>query len=69
MLVAEYRAQAAGEINVVDLALPPSSLEPAANAAVTNPPFIPVVNSIPAPTPAAPVTTPPQVNSPDEPEP
>src|SRR4051812_39596676 len=69
MLVAEYRAQAAGEITVVDLALPPSSLEPASNSAASNPPFIPVVNSIPAPTPAAPVTTPPQVNPAEEPEP
>jgi N-acetylmuramoyl-L-alanine amidase len=48
MLVAEYRAQAAGEINVVDLASPPSSLEPA-----SNPPFIPVMNPAPSPTPAA----------------
>jgi len=69
MLVAEYRARAAGEITVVDLASPPSSLEPAANGPVSNPPFIPVVNSMPAPTPAVPVTTPPQVNPPDEPEP
>ncbi|MEY2500619.1 MAG: N-acetylmuramoyl-L-alanine amidase [Verrucomicrobiota bacterium] len=69
MLVAEYRAQAAGEITVVDLALPPSSLEPASNAAATNPPFIPIVNPIPAPTPAVPVSTPPQVNPTEEPEP
>ena len=70
MLVAEYRAQAAGEITVVDLASPPSSLEPASTA-VSNPPFIPVVNAIPAPsaTPARPVTTPPAVNPPEEPEP
>ena len=47
MLVAEYRARAAGEINVVDLASPPSSLEPA-----SNPPFIPVMNPAPSPTPA-----------------
>jgi N-acetylmuramoyl-L-alanine amidase len=47
MLVAEYRAQAAGEITVVDLASPPSSLEPA-----SNPPFIPVVNPAPSPMPA-----------------
>jgi len=52
MLVAEYRAQAAGEINVVDLASPPSSLEPA-----SNPPFIPVMNPAPSPTPAANATT------------
>jgi N-acetylmuramoyl-L-alanine amidase len=49
MLVAEYRAQAAGEITVVDLMMPPSRLDPASNPA-SNPPFIPVVN--PAPTPA-----------------
>lgn len=47
MLVAEYRARAAGEITVVDLASPPSSLEPA-----SNPPFIPVMNPAPSPTPA-----------------
>ena len=52
MLVAEYRAQAAGEINVVDLALPPSSLEPA-----SNPPFIPVMNPAPSPTAAPNATT------------
>jgi N-acetylmuramoyl-L-alanine amidase len=75
MLVAEYRAQNAGEINVVDLAAPPSKLETAANGnsnAATNPPFIPVVNSVPAPAPSpppAPVSTPPHVNPPDEPEP
>jgi N-acetylmuramoyl-L-alanine amidase len=51
MLVAEYRAQAAGEITVVDLASPPSSLEPA-----SNPPFIPVTNPAPSPTPAAAAT-------------
>jgi N-acetylmuramoyl-L-alanine amidase len=61
LLVAEYRAQAAGEINVVDLAAPPSRLEPASNP-VNNPPFIPVVNPIPAPAPTAPVTTPPPVD-------
>src|SRR4051812_38014527 len=53
MLVAEYRAQAAGEINVVDLALPPSTLEPASNPISSNPPFIPVVNPAPAQTPDA----------------
>jgi N-acetylmuramoyl-L-alanine amidase len=58
MLVAEYRAQAAGEINVVDLAMPPSSLEPA-----SNPPFIPVMNPAPSPTPAAHATATP---GPDE---
>jgi N-acetylmuramoyl-L-alanine amidase len=47
MLVAEYRAQAAGEITVVDLTSPPSSLDPAAN-----PQFIPVMNPAPSPTPA-----------------
>jgi N-acetylmuramoyl-L-alanine amidase len=66
MLVAEYRAQAAGEINVVDLALPPSSLEPAA----ANPPFIPVMNPAPSPTVSQPPKTPPPaVDSPEEPEP
>lgn len=50
MLVAEYRAQAAGEITVVDLAVPPSRLEP---LAVSNPPFIPIVNPVPSPTPQA----------------
>src|SRR4051812_29998704 len=70
MLVADYRARAAGEITVVDLAAPPSKLEPdAAVMPVSNPPFIPVVNPIPAPTQAAPVTTPPQVNPAEEPEP
>jgi N-acetylmuramoyl-L-alanine amidase len=52
MLVAEYRAQAAGDITVVDLASPPSSLEPS-----SNPPFIPVMNPAPSPTPAANRTT------------
>jgi N-acetylmuramoyl-L-alanine amidase len=50
MLVAEYRAQAAGEITVVDLAAPPSSLEPS-----PSPGIIPVTN--PAPTPST-TTTP-----------
>jgi N-acetylmuramoyl-L-alanine amidase len=59
MLVAEYRAQAAGEITVVDLALPPSSLEPASNPAVSNPPFIPVVNSVP---PSQPTSTAPPLD-------
>jgi N-acetylmuramoyl-L-alanine amidase len=58
MLVAEYRAQAAGEINVVDLAMPPSSLDP-----TSNPPFIPVMNPAPSPTPAANATATP---GPDE---
>src|SRR3954469_24915041 len=49
MLVAEYRAQAAGEITVVDLASPPSSLEPA-----SNPPFIPGVTPPPPPPPGPP---------------
>ena len=64
MLVAEYRAQAAGEINVVDLALPPAKLEPAAN-----PQFIPVMNPPPSPTPSRPPNAPPAVNPPEEPEP
>ena len=46
MLVAEYRAQAAGEINVVDLAVPPSHLDE------TPPPIVPVTNPAPTPTPA-----------------
>ena len=60
MLVAEYRAQAAGEINVVDLASPPSSLEPTVTT-VSNPPFIPVMNPPPSPTatPTANATAPP----------
>jgi N-acetylmuramoyl-L-alanine amidase len=65
MLVAEYRAQAVGEINVVDLALPPSSLEPS-----SNPRFIPVMNPAPSPTVSQPPKTPPPaVDSPEEPEP
>jgi N-acetylmuramoyl-L-alanine amidase len=40
MLVADYRAQAAGEITVVDLAQPPSSLEPSPAPAV-----VPVSNT------------------------
>jgi N-acetylmuramoyl-L-alanine amidase len=47
MLVAEYRAQAAGEITVVDLAAPPARLEE------TPPPIVPVTNPAPTPTPAA----------------
>ena len=66
MIVAEYRAQAAGEITVVDLTAPPSRLD-LAPSQVSNPPFIPVANPAPAPTP--PPSTPPQVNPPDEPEP
>jgi N-acetylmuramoyl-L-alanine amidase len=67
MLVAEYRAQAAGEINVVDLASPPSSLEPTSNLGpASNPPFIPVMNPAPSPTPGANTTTTP---GPDEEEP
>jgi N-acetylmuramoyl-L-alanine amidase len=71
MLVAEYRAQAAGEINVVDLAMPPSKLEPAANLQPgSNPPFIPVMNPAPSPTTSPPPKTPPPaVDSPEEPEP
>src|SRR5436190_4608272 len=65
MLVAEYRAQAAGEITVVDLAVPPARLDQPTTA-VSNPPFIPIVN--PAPPPAS-ASTPPQVNPPYEPEP
>jgi hypothetical protein len=52
MLVADYRAQAAGDITVVDLAVPPSSLEPSVTA-VSNPPFIPIVNPAPSATPLA----------------
>jgi N-acetylmuramoyl-L-alanine amidase len=44
LLVAEYRAQAAGEITVVDLTAPPAQLE-------TPPPMVPVTNPAPAPTP------------------
>jgi N-acetylmuramoyl-L-alanine amidase len=44
MLVAEYRAQAAGEITVVDLAAPPAHLEN------SPPPIIPVTNPAPSPT-------------------
>ena len=47
MLVAEYRAQNAGEITVVDLAAPPSRIDVSPAPSV-----IPVTN--PAPTPAAP---------------
>lgn len=46
MLVAEYRAQAAGEITVVDLAAPPSSLSPS-----PSPGIIPVTNPVPTTTP------------------
>jgi N-acetylmuramoyl-L-alanine amidase len=53
MLVAEYRAQAAGEITVVDLAAPPARLDPASDFPVSNPPFIPIVNPAPSPTPDA----------------
>ena len=55
MLLAEYRARAAGEITVVDLASPPSRLEAPADA-TSNPPFIPVVNPAPSPTPSPPPT-------------
>ncbi len=71
MLVAEYRAQAAGEITVVDLASPPSRLDQPASTPVSNPPFIPVVNTV-APSPTAQATAPPSVNptpETDEPEP
>jgi N-acetylmuramoyl-L-alanine amidase len=51
MLVAEYRAQAAGEITVVDLAAPPARLDPASTQPVSNPPFIPIVNPAPSPQP------------------
>jgi N-acetylmuramoyl-L-alanine amidase len=44
LLVAEYRAQAASEITVVDLAAPPGQLE-------TPPPIVPVTNPAPTPTP------------------
>lgn len=46
MLVAEYRAQAAGEITVVDLTAPPSKIDE------TPPPIVPVTNPAPTPTPA-----------------
>src|SRR3954462_15036409 len=46
MLVAEYRSQAAGDITVVDLASPPSTLEPS-----SNPQFIPVMNPAPSQSP------------------
>jgi N-acetylmuramoyl-L-alanine amidase len=45
MLVAEYRAQAAGEITVVDLAAPPAKLD-----ASPAPPLIPVTNPAPSTT-------------------
>jgi N-acetylmuramoyl-L-alanine amidase len=45
MLVAEYRAQAAGEITVVDLAAPPSRLDSS-----PTPSIIPVTNPAPTPT-------------------
>jgi N-acetylmuramoyl-L-alanine amidase len=54
MLVAEYRSQAAGDITVVDLASPPSTLEPS-----SNPPFIPVMNPPPS---QSPVSTAPPVD-------
>src|SRR3954470_23134446 len=57
MLVAEYRARDAGEITVVDLAAPPSKLDQPPSPG-SNPPFIPVVNSVPAPPPKAPVAPP-----------
>jgi N-acetylmuramoyl-L-alanine amidase len=46
MLVAEYRAQAAGQISVVDLTAPPAKIEE------TPPPMVPVTNPAPTPTPA-----------------
>ena len=57
MLVAEYRAQAAGEITVVDLAAPPASLQPS-----PNPGIIPVMNpvSTPASSPEKPATPEPE---------
>ncbi|PYI93281.1 MAG: hypothetical protein DME97_05960 [Verrucomicrobia bacterium] len=58
MLVAEYRAQAAGEITVVDLAVPPARLEPS-----SNPALIPVTNPAPTPTPST-ITTPEQEREP-----
>jgi N-acetylmuramoyl-L-alanine amidase len=71
MLVAEYRAQAAGEITVVDLASPPSRLDQPGSTPVSNPPFIPVVNTV-TPSPTAAPSAPPAVNptpEADEPEP
>jgi N-acetylmuramoyl-L-alanine amidase len=45
MLVAEYRAQAAGEITVVDLMMPPAKLDSSPAPAI-----IPVTNPAPTPT-------------------
>jgi N-acetylmuramoyl-L-alanine amidase len=45
MLVAEYRAQAAGEITVVDLMMPPAKLDSSPGPAI-----IPVTNPAPTPT-------------------
>src|SRR3954447_1908016 len=59
MLVAEYRARAAGEITVVDLAVPPSRLDNDAIMPVSNPPFIPVVNPVPPPSATPTSATPP----------
>jgi N-acetylmuramoyl-L-alanine amidase len=53
MLVAEYRAQAAGEITVVDLAAPPAKLDPSAS-----PGIIPVTNPAPTPVPSTTAPTP-----------
>src|SRR4051812_635802 len=58
MLVAEYRARAAGEITVVDLAVPPSKLDNDSVMPVSNPPFIPVVGPAPSPSPTATSATP-----------
>jgi N-acetylmuramoyl-L-alanine amidase len=58
MLVADYRARAAGEITVVDLTAPPSKLDQPPGD-VSNPPFIPVVNTAP---PSKPVSTAPPVD-------
>ena len=69
MLVADYRARAEGEITVVDLTAPPSKLDQPPGF-VSNPPFIPVVNS--APPPSQPVSTAPPVDASlagNEPEP
>jgi N-acetylmuramoyl-L-alanine amidase len=46
LLVAEYRAQAAGQITVVDLTAPPAKIDE------TPPPIVPVTNPAPTPTPA-----------------
>jgi N-acetylmuramoyl-L-alanine amidase len=60
MLVAEYRAQAAGEITVVDLAAPPAQLD-----ATPAPSIIPVTNPASSPTPTPPPAEPTPSATPD----